>query len=330
MTIPHDIENRWWVEASSTSPVLVDSFRPVLVAFLAFDKNKTPRMVGTGFVVAAASDFALVVSAKHVFTEGVMKAQRPHPMHAPNALFIRKQDKIPSLEPDKLKLIWMGSKNAAMLNATHVCYNDTLDIASCIVMTQEGESFEEKVSIPLDTDVPGVDEVVHMVALEDMNAQELAPPNDGEGKGQVISVFRRVSIRVGVVTAVYPNGFRQYKWPCFTTSIPAKPGMSGGFVYWPRKGKTIAACGVVSADNSTEKAHLDSYQCGESVIGSAWPAFSLRIPQTVPSHPDASTYTLFEMVNRGLVPQPLGGIEQIMVIETGNGDSIIKNIGIKP
>ena len=325
MPIPHDIEKRWWVEISGTNPVLVDSLRPTLVAFLAFDKNRVPRIAGTGLIVAAASDFALVVSAKHVFTEGIMKAQRPYPMHAPTATFILKHDKIPSLAPDKLKVIWMGSKNAAMLNATHVCYNDTLDIASCIVMTQEGESFAKKVSIPLDTDVPTVGEVVHMVALDDMEAQELVPRDNG-GKGQVISVFRRISIRVGVVTEVYPKGFRQYRWPSFTTSIPSKPGMSGGFVYWPREGKTIAACGVVSADNSTEEAHRDSSQCGESIIGCAWTALSLRAPQTIPPQPDTPTCTLFEMVRRGLVPQPLGGIERIRIIETGNGNCTIKKI----
>lgn len=323
MSIPHDIEKRWWVEVSGANPLLVDSFRPALVAFLAFDRNRVPQIVGTGFVVAAISDFALVVSAKHVFAEGVLRAQRPYPWHADSALFVNKQDKTPSLEPEKLKVLWMGSKNAAMLNADHACQNDTLDIASCIVMPQQNESIAEGVSIPLDIDVPAVGDVVHMVAMEDMKVQELSPPSDSNGKGQVISLFRRISIRVGVVTAVYLQGFRQYRWPYFTTSIPAKPGMSGGFVYWPREGITIAACGVVCADNSTDEAHSDFSQCGESVIGCAWPALSLRIPLIIQSHQDASTYTLFEMISRGIVPQPLGGIERIRVLETGNGDCII-------
>lgn len=323
MPIPYDLEKRWWVEASGTNPVLVDSFRPALVAFLAFNKDRVPRIVGTGFVVAAASDFALVVSAKHVFTEGVLNAQRPHRGHASSALFIHKQDRIPSLKPDKLKVAWMGRKNAAMFNVDHACYNDTLDIASCIIMPQPGESILERVSIPLDIDVPMVGEVVHMVAMDGMEAQELTPPSDGSGNGQCTSLFRRISIRVGVVTTVYPQGFRQYRWPCFTTSIPAEHGMSGGFIYWPREGTTIAACGVVCADNSTDEARRSFFECGESVIGCSWPALSLLIPLTVPSYPDAPTYTLFEMVRRGHVPQPLGGIERIRIYETGDGNCII-------
>lgn len=323
MPIPYDIEKRWWVEAGGVNTALVDSFRPALVAFLAFDRDRVPQIIGTGFVVAASSDFALVVTAKHVFTEGILRAQCPHSGHVASSLFVGNQYKIPSLEPEKLKVIWMGSQNAIMLNADHAGYNDALDIASCIVMPQPDESIAEQVSIPLDIDVPAVGEVVHLVAMDDMKVQELAPPSERSGKGQHISLSRRISIRVGVITAVYPQGFRQYRWPCFTTSIPAKPGMSGGFVYWPREGITIAACGVVCADNSTDEAHRDFSQCGESVIGCVWTALSLRIPRIIPSCQNESTYTLFEMIRSGLIPQPLGGIERIRVIETGNGDCII-------
>src|SRR5712664_1396239 len=94
-----------------------------------------------------------------------------------------------------------------------------------------------------------------------------------------------------------------------TTSIPAKPGMSGGSVYRPRDGVTIGACGIVCADNSPEESHHDFLQCGDSVIACAWPTLSLRFPLMVPSPADAPTHTLFEMVHRGLLPPPLGGIE---------------------
>ena len=320
MPIPHDSEQRWWVEAAGANPGWVDSFRPTLVTFLAFDKDRNPQPIGTGFIVAAESKFALVISAKHIFAEGVLRAQRPMPGHAPSALFVHRQDRIPSIDPNRLKVMWMGNADVAMLNAVYVNYNDTLDVASCIVVPQEEGSLTQRVSIPLDSDEPSVGDVVHMVAMEEMKVEELSPPEGFDGKGQKISVSRRVSIRAGVVTAVYPKGFRQYKWPCFTTSIPAKSGMSGGFVYFPREGVTIAACGIVCADNSTDEAHGDFLQCGESVVASAWSALSLRMPLAVPHHPDTPTYTLFEMIRRGHVPQPLGGIAHISVVESENGD----------
>ncbi len=320
MPIPHDIEKRWWVEAAGANPSLVDSIRPTLVTFIAFDRDRTPQPIGTGFIVAAESQFALVISAKHIFTEGVLRAQRPMPGHAPSALIIHRRDSVPSIKPERLKVLWTGDTNAAMLNAIHVNYNDTIDIASCIIVPQEKESITQRVSIPLDTDEPSVGDVVNMVAMEEMKVEELAPPEGLDGKGQEISVHRRVSIRVGVVTAVYPKGFRQYRWPCFTTSIPAKSGMSGGFVYFPREGVTIATCGIVCADNSTDEAHGDFFQCGESVVASAWLALSLQMPLAVPHDPDAPTCTLFEMIRRGHVPQPLGGIGHISVVESENGD----------
>jgi hypothetical protein len=320
MPIPHDIEKRWWVEAAGANSGLVDSIRPTLVTFIAFDRDRNPQPIGTGFIVAAESQFALVISAKHIFTEGVLRAQRPMPGHAPSALIVHRRDSVPSIEPERLKVLWTGDTNAAMLDAVHVNYNDTLDIASCIIVPQENELITQRVSIRLDTDEPSVGDVVHMVAMEEMKVEEVSPPKSFDGKGQEISVYRRVSIRVGVVTAVYPKGFRQYRWPCFTTSIPAKPGMSGGFVYFPREGVAIAACGIVCADNSTDEAHRDFFQCGESVVASAWSALSLRMPFAFPHHPDTPTHTLFEMIRRGHMPKPLGGIEHISVVESENGD----------
>jgi len=302
---------------------LVGSLRPALIAFVAFDRNRVPRIAGTGFIVAAEPEFALVCSAKHVFTEGVLAAQRPTRTHAASAIVVRAVDKTPSLDPNKLKVVRQESTNATMLNIDYLNYNDILDIAACVLRPQEGESIAERLSIPLDTRVPSVGDVVHMVALEDMEVRELAPPGDWSGEGQQLSIFRRISIRVGVVTGVYPKGLRHYRWPAFTTSIPAKPGMSGGFVYRPREGVPIAACGIVCADSSTEESHQDFFHCGDSVVGCAWPAIALRLPLSLPSYPKSPIRTLFEMVRRGLVPAPLGGIERFNLTETANGDCII-------
>lgn len=326
MSIPDDPEKRWWVEAAESNPGLVDSFRSVLVAFLAFDRDKTPYVAGTGFIVAAASQFVLVVSAKHVFSEGVLRAQRPTPGHAPSAMFVHPRDRIPSIEPDRLKVMWRSSVTAAMLNAVHNNYNHAFDIASCILVLQQTELITPRVAIPLDIDEPSVGAVVHMVSLDGLQVEEATPPQDSDGKGQIISTTCRVSIRVGVVTAIYPKGFRQYRWPCFTTSIPAEPGMSGGFVYFPRGGVKIAACGVVCADNSMNEARHDFSQCGESVIALAWPALSLRLPLKLPSEQTDPGHTLHEMIHLGHVPPPLGDLNRIRLLETGDGECIIGRV----
>jgi hypothetical protein len=220
----------------------------------------------------------------------------------------------------------MGSANAAMLNTIHVNYNDTLDIAGCVLVPQEKESITQRFAIPLDTDEPSVGAVVHMVSLDGLNVEEHTPPQNTDGKGQIITISQRVSIRVGVVTDICPKGFRQYRWPCFTTSMPAEPGMSGGFVYFPREGVSVAACGVVCADNSTEEARHDFFQCGESVVALTWPALSLRLPLAFHTETADPGHTLYEMIRLGHIPPPLGGIDRIHVLETGNGNCLIGRV----
>ncbi len=319
MPIPHDPEKRCWVEVAESNQGLVDSFRGALVEFLAFDRDRIPYLVGSGFIAATSPEAALVVSAKHVFSEGVLKVQRPVPGHAPSAIFMHRKDRDPSLEPDKLKVIYKGGATPTMLNAIYLNYDDSLDLAACVLVPQENETIAQGVAIPLDTGQPSVGAVVHMVSLYGLKADEQLPPQARDGKGQAIVTSRGTSIRVGIVTGVYPTGFRQYKWPCFTTSIPAEPGMSGGFVYLPRENVTIAACGVVCADNSTEEARHNFFKCGESVIAFAWSALALRLPLSFPNQQTEHGHTLYEMIRLGHVPLPLGGIDQIRIVETGNG-----------
>lgn len=325
MAIPHDPEKRWWIDVSSSNPALVDSFCPTLVAFLAFDHNRKPQLVGSGFITAITPHWALVISARHVFAEGVLKAQRPHPRHAPSAVLVGKRDKTPFLDASKLKVLWGGGKAAAMLNVVYVHYSESLDLACCIVEPQHHELIPEQRYIPLDVNIPAVGEVVHMVSNAGLGSHETEPPTSNrDGTGQRMRLSRRVSIRIGVVTAVYLQEYRQYHWPCFTTSIPAEAGMSGGFVYRPLEGGTIAACGIVCADNSPDEALRDSKHCGESVIGCAWPALGLRMPYAVPPPGEsAQTHTLLERIRHGDIPPPLGDIKGINIKETGNGDCTI-------
>jgi hypothetical protein len=115
MPIPNDSLNRWWVDAASVNPELANDLRPSLVAFLAFDHARMPAIAGTGFIIAGMPGFALVISAKHVLAEGVLNIQRPIPRHSALALFIPGSAKTPSIHPEKLKAIWMGSEHAALL-----------------------------------------------------------------------------------------------------------------------------------------------------------------------------------------------------------------------
>ena len=216
----------------------------------------------------------------------------------------------------------MGSESADLLHTRHFSYNDTLDIACCIFAPQEEHTTRFKpTAIPLDTARPFIGDVVHMVSLDGMTISDYSPSTNVTGFGETFSIHRRVSIRVGTVTAIYPQGFRQYRWPCFTTSIPAEPGMSGGFVYLPRDGITVAACGIVCADNSSIEARTDYLLCGDSVIACAWPALCLSVPKFAEA--DSPMRTLYDMMRAGDMTPAVGGIEHIQVIDLGNGEGRI-------
>ncbi|MCL5977861.1 MAG: trypsin-like peptidase domain-containing protein [Nitrospirae bacterium] len=325
MPIPNDPENRYWVDISSANPKFVDELRPCLVGFLAFDYGRMPELAGTGFFIGAGTGHALVITAKHVLTEGVLNIQRPIPRHAPSALFIPDSSKKPLLHEEKVRAIWMGSEIADMLFVRHLSYHGSEDIACCLLAPQESYATHFKpVSIPLDTTRPSVGDVVVMVSQGGMKIYDRLPPTDVTGVGQQFVIHRRVSIRIGTVTAIYPQGFRQYPWQCFTTSIPAEPGMSGGFVYLPRDGATIAACGIVCADNSAPEARTDYSLCGESVVACAWVALSLPVPKYLEN--DSPMRTLLDMMKVGEMPLAIGGIDHIQIIDRGNGDRTIMRL----
>jgi hypothetical protein len=323
MPIPGDAECRWWVEVSSANPKVVAGYRPALIAFIAFSKEREASLAGTGFLIAGRSDVAVVITAKHVLLEGVGRIQRPQ-SHAASALFVSDSASHPSLDPEKMKIIWMGSERAAMMNAMHLGYNDALDIACCVIEPQKEYSAPFRpTSIPLNTSVPRVGDLVHMVSHDHMEISELVEPVDRTGIGQQLSITKRISIRVGIVTAVHPSGFRQYKWPCFTTSIPAEPGMSGGLVVLPRDGISVASCGIVCADNSPDSARQNCRECGESVIACAWTALSLRVPDSIPSTSKTETLSLFDLMRSGRMAEPIGGLDCLEFAEQDNGNCTI-------
>lgn len=321
MPIPHDPENRWWVEASGANPALVNDLRPALLAFVAFGPDRRPSIEGTGFIISGESWGAVAITAKHVLYEGVLRTQQPLPRHAPSSLFIRPSSITPSIDPARLRVIWMGQDSADMLNVVHVGCNDTLDAACIICTPQESNTSPFRpTSLPLDTARPNIGDVIHLLSLDNLDASEISRSPDPSVDGLLMSITRRVSTRVGVVTNVYPSGYRQYRWPCFTTSIPAEPGMSGGLVVLPVEGKTTAACGIVCADHSTDEARSNHLQCGESVIACTWPALALCVPDSIPTTPTTQTHTLYNFMRSGRMPMAVGGIDHIDLVDLGNGD----------
>lgn len=324
MSLPNDSLGRWWIEAiDNPDDPFWRGMRSAMVAFMSSGKDNIQQINGTGFFIDAGKDLGFLITAKHVL-DGVYRTQTPHPRFAPSALefFVPASAKAPSLEPTKLKALWMGESPVA-LNVIYANFSESIDIASCILITQSDEEHFIPASIPITLRMPKVGEVVHMIT------QGLKQPTHHadqleDGEKFVVSVDRQVVLRIGVVTGVYQEGYRQYKWPCFTTSIPAAPGMSGGLVTIPTEGGTVAACGVVCADNSPLEAADSFLVQGESVIGCMWPALTLRAPERVPVTAGVAQPTLYEWMQQGRIKLEGGGLDQIDIRDLGNGDMTIR------
>jgi hypothetical protein len=325
--LPGDLLKRYWIELGGVNSHLVDQFRPVTITFLAFDKDKSISpltTVGTGFIVGVGADMglAMVITAKHVL-DGIHQVQSPRSRHAASTPpeFVPGTATQMTLAPEKLKVAWMGSSDAGMMNVAWASYSTSHDIASCVITPQAEDPppFQPNVVL-MDMRIPSVGEIVHIVSIDNQSATELTAPEDRTGKGQVLRVNRRVSIRRGTVTGVHLQGFGQYKWPCFTTSIPVSGGMSGGLVYVPRDGQTIAACGVVCADLDPYQSQTDQTQCGSSVIGCIWPVLALRMPDTLPAPANAPTHTVLDLIKAHRVSMPMGGVDGFRTETQPNGD----------
>ncbi len=326
MPVPGDPLNRWWLEAQATddTPDHRVLFRPSVVAFMASNHHSQQELAGTGFLIAGTPDFAIGITAKHVLSEGVLNIQRPHQRYATSALqeFLPPSARAPNFEPERLMALWMGTDNQTALNLAYCTYAEQTDLSCYILKPQETEKNFLPMSVQLDTTVPNVGDVVHMVSHSGLNIVNEEIDTGAPEGSFTISLGRKLSLRCGVVTGVYPQGYRQYHWPCFTTSIPAEPGMSGGFVHLLHDGVPISACGVVCADNSSTEAHASFLECGESVIGCSWPALGLRIP---PSSPVTSTVTLYEMMRSNRLPMVYGGIDHLELIELENNEFILQH-----
>lgn len=324
MPIPISIDalKREWVEVSSNNPKSVEKFRSCLITLLAFDHGHVPSIAGSGFIIGINGDYAFAITAKHVF-KSALKIQRPHPRYAPSALqeFVPFSATSPSIDESKLRACWVGSGNAYMLLTRHISYNENLDIGCAVLEPQdENKKTFKPTSVLLDAKEPSVGDVVHMISLSGHEISNYFSPTDISGAGFPFLFNCHVSLRVGTVTGIYPQGYRQYKWPCFTTSIPAMPGMSGGMVT-VRNRVPVGACGIVCADNSSDEARKDNALCGESVIALAWTALSINVPKVIDVNPPMQT--LYEMMKLNQLPSAIG-IDNVPYIDRGNGEGAIK------
>lgn len=290
--------------------------RSSLVSFVATDADHNHKVMGTGFIVAGNDQMAVVVTAKHVVADAIFH-QRKYTRIPTSPLLEMPR---PLIEPKDMKAFWTDGVSPNLMPIHWVSYNATLDMAVCVITPPEKHANPfAPMSIPFDTRAVQVGDQVNAVACLSEEAKELAPPADSTGRGQILQLESQAFFRTGFVTAVYPGGFRHYRWPCFTASFPVEPGMSGGFVFVERKNETVAAVGVLSAGPKASDLNNDTATLGEAVVLDAWTGLGLLVPDRLPSV-DAPTSRIRDVLLRGAMPMAIGGVDHIVVHEQADSD----------
>ncbi len=321
MHMKDDPMNRAWVEFVHSDPKLQSSFRKVLLGLHSTDANINFGTAGTGFIVADTLEWLFFVTARHVL-EQILKIQKPYIRFDGGPFNTSNETQNVSLA-GRLKVSVFGDDKVFLADVVHLSSNAVTDIA--VGMAKIPPEFRSKRfwrHIPLAVVLPNVGDPIHICSLINKLPVEI----EGTELARHFQVERGVTLRKGVVTNVFPSGYNQYKWPCFTTSIPATPGMSGGFVYSPVHNETIAACGVVCVELISDSDPTSFHQAGESLIACSYLALANILPNNIPPQDDTDFLTLYEMVQQGRFPKPSGDFDRVEFVKKSIDDI---SIGIK-
>lgn len=321
MHMKDDPLGRAWVEIAQANPDFLAFFRRILLAFHSTDANIKIGTAGTGFIIGDTPEWLFFLSAKHVISEGILKLQNPYARFDTGPFNTSSEFHNVRLG-GRLKVSVLSDDNAFLADVVYLSANSTTDVVIGIAeIPSEFRTNRFWHKIPLAVVLPNVGDSIHICSL----INRMPVENESTQKGRSFQIERGVTIRKGVVTNVYPRGLNQYKWACFTTSIPAVPGMSGGFAYSPTDGEPIAACGIVCAELSGAdgSSYFDE---GQSLIACSWLALANSVPSKISKGNAWDNLTLYELTMNGQFPKPLGDFHRVQFRRESADDVFI---GIK-
>ena len=317
--IPDDELGRYWVQANIEDSVR-RKFSSGIFVFLGFGPQRQPKIAGTGFAIGSNGRDALVITAKHVLTGGpdsIADIQNPHRRSATSMPDVFRLEERPSVDIKKLRAVWVGESQVDMCVVHDIQYTDHLDIAICTVSIQEHTQGKKLINtFALDTSLPKLGSKIAFMSSSALDLNEISI--DKSLERQTLKISKTIIVRMGVITNVFPTGHRQFKFPCFETSIPVEPGMSGGLFYYPLVDQPIAACGVASTDFSDASAKTNFLVSGQSLAAMIWPVVGFSMPGSLPASDTTPRRTVLDCISAGEIPDVA---ETALTIENlANGD----------
>jgi len=314
-------DGHFWSEYVRTDDPFWTGIRRSLVGFFAINPQGSPAFLGTGFIIAAAEEFLLALTAKHVVVDGAIQIQAPNQRRTAVAEMLFEPVQ-PSIEPKALRAVWTGPGYSDVLLVRHVNYTNKLDFALCVLEWRSETLSHNKPDtnvVALDTHVPSVGEWVHVVALTDFVFEGTSPNLDGAG---IWRVGTRPVVRVGRVLS-HESGALGHGGLCFRTTVPVDSGMSGGFAYVPREGQAVAASGIVSSGPQADDKQKSFLSCGNSAFGAILGTLGLQLPQELRG---GQSTMLLDLLKSGEISDVSGGAPDIEIanIRVDGSHQIVK------
>jgi len=221
-----------------------------MIVILAFEKNRSPRLIGTAFIISIHDSGAIAVTAAHNF-EGVKTAQSPNSTHHPTALpeFLGEVQKI-NLDRKEVRAICYDLDGVEVAPILWAAWDVKTDVAFFSIAPQDAGPDFFKSCFNITNPPLSIGDEVALLGYADM---EVKTSEVNEGGFHRFKMHQRPLLRLGKITQLHNDGHILCRGPCIETSIPVFSGMSGGPVFkMGEEGEFIKPFGIISSDPEAE------------------------------------------------------------------------------
>lgn len=296
---PEKKKSHKWSNAVITEAIK-NKLNKVLISFFSATPNGFTKLIGTGFIIVANKKNALVMTSSDHFE---FSGNNQHPKYlndpAGSPQIQVHAGEIFSVDPKKIRAVYKSDTFVDACKINGVSIVPELGIALCAIEFQKdykGPDFS--VQLGLDSRPPEKGDEVIAVGFS-------APPSGKEDasldKKNKTAITRKFEVRRGKVTGVFNMGIGDISWPCFETTIPVDPGMTGGPVMpFCITNPGLNGCAVISKDISHKKSFEDFSMPGHSIMAMIWPAFLLPY-KTESKKADAAENNLMKLIQKGII-----------------------------
>ena len=243
----------------------LDQMNQGMIALIAFNSNKRPKIIGTAYIVAAYKSYALAITAAHNFA-GIRSAQTPNSNHHFSALpeFLGDMQSI-NLDRTRVRAICHDSKGTEVAPISWAAWDKKSDIGIFLITTQDcGNNFFNSF-FSISSPSLSVGDEVALLGYADMQLKEKSRNTKGI---QRFIMQKQLLFRSGKITKLHTDGHILCRGKCIETSIPVFSGMSGGPVFkMDNSGKPIMPFGVISSDQEADVSIKNNLtKAGASII----------------------------------------------------------------